>query len=129
MGDGHLFVVHGRLETLVHDAAVVPTDDAFTFADTWAPLLAGASPESLRPPGWPGPGHGRAADGRPLWFVGVGPGLSTAALVERAAAVAADVVWVLDHQTITSSIFQDKTRIGIAHFLLYGWMGLNRLEG
>lgn len=91
MGDGHLFVVHRRPETLVHDAAVVPTDDAFTFADTWAPLFAGASPESLRPPGWPGPGHGRAADGRPLWFVGVGPGLRTAALVERAAAVAADV--------------------------------------
>ena len=85
---GHLVVVHGRLEALVHDAAVIPTDDDFAFEDTWAPLFDGVDPADLRPDGWPGRGHGRAADGRPLWFVSVGPGLATEELVARAAAVA-----------------------------------------
>lgn len=92
MAGGHLFVVHGRLECLVHDAAVVPTDEEFTFAGTWGPLLVGTEPASLRPDGWPDDGWGRARDGRPLWFVAVGPEVRTEELAERAAAVARDVV-------------------------------------
>jgi len=88
---GHLFVVHGRLEALVHDAAVVPTDDDFAFEETWNPVLGGSDPTALRPDGWPGAGFGRAADGRPLWFVSVGPGLATEELVARATAIAREV--------------------------------------
>lgn len=88
---GHLFVVHGRSEALVHDAAVVPTDADFTFEETWAPLLAGSDLERLRPEGWPARGWGRAGDGTPLWFVSVGPGLSTEELAGRARAVAREV--------------------------------------
>ncbi|SFC33989.1 SIR2-like domain-containing protein [Nocardioides terrae] len=88
---GHLFVVHGRLEALVHDAAVVPTDDDFAFEDTWSPVLGDADPAALRPEGWPGAGHGRCADGRPLWFVSVGPGLAAEELVARATAIAREV--------------------------------------
>lgn len=88
---GHLFVVHGRIERLVHDAAIVPTNDAFEVEPSWDPVLGGADPAELRPPDWPRDCVGRAADGRPLWFVSVGSGdpderprLSTDALVERA---------------------------------------------
>ncbi|MEX0427773.1 SIR2 family protein [Nocardioides sp. DS6] len=83
---GHVFVVHGRLESLVHDAAVVPTDDGFGLEPTWGPLLDEASPDALRPPGWPGPGYGRAADRRPVWFVSVAEGLPTEELLARAVA-------------------------------------------
>ena len=36
---GHLFVVHGKIETLVHDAAVIPVDGRLDFNDIWKPLL------------------------------------------------------------------------------------------
>ncbi|HEU4568926.1 MAG TPA: SIR2 family protein, partial [Marmoricola sp.] len=80
---GHLFLVHGRVESLVHDAALVPTNDAFDIEPTWRPVLEMEDPARLRPPGWPREGSGRAADGRAIWFVSVGPGLSTDDLVAR----------------------------------------------
>lgn len=78
---GHLFVIHGRIESLVHDAAVVPTNGDFEIEPTWVPLLE-PDPGSLRPDAWPGDGYGRARDDRPVWFVDVG-GLSTADLATR----------------------------------------------
>jgi hypothetical protein len=86
---GHTFLVHGRTEALVHDAALVPTNDDFEIEPTWHPLLGSEDTQdtvdtgSLRPPGWPGPGYGRASDGRPVWFVSVA-GLTTEELVARA---------------------------------------------
>lgn len=50
---GHLFIVRGRIETVVHDAAVVPTDDRGEVADHWRPVVEG---------------------GPPVWFVSVGQG-------------------------------------------------------
>jgi hypothetical protein len=95
MGDhhGHVFVVHGRSESVVHDAAVVPTDDVFGIEPHWARVVGCDDLGALRPPGWPGPGHGRAADGRPVWFVSVGTdaGLPTEELVGRARAVVREV--------------------------------------
>jgi hypothetical protein len=90
---GHVFVVHGRVETVVHDAAVVPTDDGFGVGATWNPVLEIDDPASLRPSGWPCDGHGRAAGDRPVWFISVGDGdgLATDLLVERAVGVVHDV--------------------------------------
>lgn len=86
---GHLFLVQGRIESLVHDAAVVPTDDDFELEPTWEALLDGADPAALRPSGWPGGGHGRAADGRPVWFISV-DGLATEDLTARMLATVRD---------------------------------------
>ena len=33
---GHVFVVNGTIEELVHDAAIVPTDAFFTVERHWA---------------------------------------------------------------------------------------------
>lgn len=81
---GHVFVVHGRLEAVTHDAAIVPTEDHFHLRDYWTALL-GEHPRRLRPSGWPGEGIGRASDGSNVWFVSVGAsvGLAPEDLVER----------------------------------------------
>ena len=106
---GHLFVVHGRIEHVVHDAAVVPTDADFGLEPSWAPVLDGADPDALRPAGWPGRGVGRAGDGRPLWFVSVGTGrsgderLATGALVERALAAV--------HEAAEDGLAAGRTRV------------------
>lgn len=36
---GHVFVVHGKVENLDHDAALLPTDDAFSVTTTWVSAL------------------------------------------------------------------------------------------
>lgn len=83
--EGHLFVVHGRIESVVHDAAVVPTSDTMHLRDYWHPLLDGRQPDALKPSGWPGEGWGRAADGSNLWFVSVGARsrIDASAVVDR----------------------------------------------
>lgn len=80
---GHVFVVHGRLECVTHDAALVPTDDELELEATWGPLLDHTPVEALRPTGWSGEGYGRSADGRPVWFVSVARGLPTDELLAR----------------------------------------------
>ncbi|WP_435747521.1 SIR2 family protein [Nocardioides sp. SYSU DS0663] len=68
----HLFVVRGRIETVVHDAAVVPTDDQGEVADHWRPVVDG---------------------GPPVWFVSVGngDGLPAEELVRRVVAAVDEV--------------------------------------
>lgn len=82
---GHLFVVHGRIESVVHDAAVVPTSDSMHLRKYWRPLLGGRRREDVMPAGWPGQGWGRAADSSNLWFVSVGATsrIDVDAVVER----------------------------------------------
>ena len=36
--EGHLFIVHGRIESVIHDAALVPVDQAYDFNSIWTPL-------------------------------------------------------------------------------------------
>lgn len=73
MGDGypgHLFVVHGKIESLVHDAAVVPVGSEFHFNRIWDPLV-GRSPS--RPSDWATRQWGRLADAPDrVWAVSVG---------------------------------------------------------
>lgn len=73
---GHVFVARGRVENVVHDAVVVPTDQAFSVRKSWWPVLGVTTAQELRAPrpaDW-GDGRrvGRAADGRPTWFLDVG---------------------------------------------------------
>ena len=65
--DGHVFVVHGRMESVLHDGALVPTDDEGTLESYWQPLV-GTNPlpvERLRAVGW-----ARLAD-TATWMVSV----------------------------------------------------------
>lgn len=71
---GHVFVAHGRMESVVHDVSVVPTDAAFGVERTWLPLV-GEGPEDCRPAGWAGGGHGRSAVHETVWFVDVVSGV------------------------------------------------------
>lgn len=71
MTPGHVFVVHGRVEAVVHDAAVVPVGESLEFTDHWRPLLGERDPA---PSGdWPGRGWA-ATDRDDLWLIDVGPG-------------------------------------------------------
>ncbi|GGO77477.1 SIR2 family protein [Nocardioides deserti] len=69
---GHLFLVRGRIETVVHDAAVVPTDDRGEVAEHWRPVVDG---------------------GPSVWFVSVGngDGLPPEELVRRVLDVVGEV--------------------------------------
>ncbi|WP_460793340.1 SIR2 family NAD-dependent protein deacylase [Nocardioides pacificus] len=71
--EGHLFIIHGRIESVIHDAALVPVDQAYDFNPIWAPLV-GERP--LLPAHWTERGYGRI---RPapdrVWAVSIGNGL------------------------------------------------------
>ncbi|MBX9246872.1 SIR2 family protein [Actinotalea ferrariae] len=113
-GAGHVFVVHGRLENLDHDAVVVPTDRAFSVTPVWAAALGAehvpdadrrAAIARLRPEGWADRGWGRAREDaapftllHPMWFVDAAHTLgreraaeAVTALAERLAAALHDV--------------------------------------
>jgi hypothetical protein len=67
---GHVFVVHGKIEQLTHDAAVIPVDRRLSFNLIWEPLLG--RPWPTAPSTWPeGWGQVRGAD---QWLVEVGDG-------------------------------------------------------
>lgn len=68
---GHLFLVHGRIENVVHDAAIVPTDRGFQVREYWAPLL-GDNSKRHEPVDWGSSGHGRSPVQGDVWFVDVG---------------------------------------------------------
>lgn len=82
---GHIFVVHGRIESVIHDFALVPTSSSFGVRGYWKPVV-GAEPERERPVGWPGRGYARAKHREDIWFVNVGGHRSHGAdtIVERA---------------------------------------------
>lgn len=67
---GHVFVVHGLIEQVVHDAAVIPVDDAFDFNCYWEPLV-GEQP--AKPPQWKERGWGRIVDAPDrVWALSIG---------------------------------------------------------
>jgi hypothetical protein len=69
--EGHLFVVLGRLESLVHDVAIVPTSGAFGIRDYWR-TLTGDDVQRHRPAGLASDGHGPSPVEESLWFIDVG---------------------------------------------------------
>lgn len=69
--EGHLFIVHGRIESVIHDAALVPVDAGFNFHPGWRELV-GDRPTP--PPGWHrGFARMKAATDR-VWAVSTGDG-------------------------------------------------------
>lgn len=67
---GHLFVVHGRIEMLVHDAAVIPVDQGFRFNSYWDGLVG---PDARKPHRWAKEGWGRALGSLDrVWAVSIG---------------------------------------------------------
>src|SRR3954447_2007874 len=68
---GHLFLVHGRIESVVHDAAIVPTDVGFSVRDYWEPLL-GPNRSRHQPADWGSVGYGRSSVEPSVWFIDVG---------------------------------------------------------
>lgn len=70
MSSGHVFVVNGRIQNLVHDAAVIPTDEHFVVEPHWREMV-GDDPTRLRPLEWSPGGYGRANE-VPVWFIDVG---------------------------------------------------------
>lgn len=89
---GHVFVVHGRIEKVVHDVAVLPTDNSFNIVGYWKPIL-GDDTDRWRPRGWPGPGYAKALGRDDVWFVNVGGRRSAGAeaIIERAVAALREI--------------------------------------
>lgn len=81
---GHVFVVHGRIEHLTHDAALIPVDRYLDFEDHWSALLGEQMP--AEPKGWSS-GWGRV-DETNNWLVEVGDGDYEKVLKRMANAVA-----------------------------------------
>ena len=71
--EGHLFIVHGRIESVIHDAALVPVDQAYEFNSIWTPLV-GERPALPRK--WKERGYGgvKPAPDR-VWAVSIGNGM------------------------------------------------------
>lgn len=83
---GHLFMVHGRIEDLTHDAAIVPVDEFLSFNRIWGPLLGETWPSA--PATW-AQGWGRVEDGS-YWLVQVGDG-NYAKVLQRVTCAVDDV--------------------------------------
>lgn len=64
---GHVFVVHGKVNQVLHDAVVVPTDEFLTVEPHWRDLIETEQPP--RPTTW-AKGWGRHRDTR-CWLVDV----------------------------------------------------------
>lgn len=89
--EGHVFLAHGRMEDLVHDAAVVPTAADFHIRRYWEPLL-GSRSYSWQPVGWPA-SFGRSRGHDDIWFIDVGdaPLIGAKTLAERAVDVLREI--------------------------------------
>lgn len=68
--EGHLFIVHGTIETLVHDAAILPVGEEFRFNPVWLGLVG---PRPRAPRQWVERTWGRVTDAPDrVWAVSVG---------------------------------------------------------
>lgn len=72
---GHVFLVHGRIEAIVHDVAVVPTDSRYHVQSGWHSLLAVPTAEA-KPADWPAQ-YAESSHSADLWFIDVGDVLSS----------------------------------------------------
>ena len=75
MTAGHVFVIHGRLESIDADVVVVPTDEYFSVKPRWWPVFGlNRRVAPTKPAGW---GRGSTArspenpDSRTVWFIDV----------------------------------------------------------
>ena len=68
--EGHLFIAHGKIESVIHDAALIPVGQEYRFSPLWTSLVGDNPP---RPDRWAERGFGRIkpAPDR-VWAVSVG---------------------------------------------------------
>ena len=67
---GHLFVVHGKIEQLIHDAAILSVGQEFHFSRAWTACVG---PNPTQPTDWENRGWGRVFGGPDrVWAVSVG---------------------------------------------------------
>jgi hypothetical protein len=70
--EGHLFVVHGRIESVIHDAALIPVDEAYRFNWVWRTVI-GERPS--KPSEWSQQGFGAIESApEPACAVSIGDG-------------------------------------------------------
>jgi hypothetical protein len=70
--EGHLFVVHGRIESVIHDVALIPVDEAYRFNWVWRTVI-GERPS--KPSEWSQQGFGAIESApEPAWAVSIGDG-------------------------------------------------------
>jgi hypothetical protein len=76
---GHLFVIHGKIESLIHDAVIVASDETFIREPGWRQKFVGDLPGE--PDGWATKGWGRVrntprlgtkSEPERVWAVSVG---------------------------------------------------------
>lgn len=84
---GHLFVAHGALESIAHDAAIVPVDSDLDFNPSWLPLFKEKVPDE--PATFAALGWGKAPDREQIWIVDIIGGVEV--ILQRVAAVLADI--------------------------------------
>ena len=101
---GHVFVVRGHIERVVHDVAIVPTDSDFHIRGYWKPLL-GEDTHRWRPRGWPRHGYAKAHGRDDVWFVSVGGRRSSGAevIIDRAVAAL--------HQIAAAGLTPSRNRV------------------
>lgn len=98
---GHLFVLHGRIESLVHDAAIISSDDRFKIEDHWK-RLSRSYPKNpapwAEPEDWPQRGWGRVSD--EVWAVSIGgsSALEYEAILNRLSSVLQEIATTLEHE-------------------------------
>jgi len=106
---GHVFLTHSRLESVVHDASVVPTDRRFSVRPYWQAVL-GVPVARSRPREWP-TAFARSTGTAPVWFIDVGDAATggTATLTSRAVGV----VEAITRSGITAGPGRTKLRIAL----------------
>lgn len=89
---GHLFILHGRIESLLHDAALIPSDDAFSIRSYWAPIV-GDRP--VKPSSWDRLKWGQL--GERVWALSIGGSFAAPyeEILERATAALTEIAHVL----------------------------------
>lgn len=71
-GDGHVFLVHGRMQDVVHDAAVVSVGARFNPRDHWLDLLGrNQDPQRHKPENWANKPYAQSRVDERIWFFNV----------------------------------------------------------
>ncbi|PWJ26232.1 SIR2-like protein [Branchiibius hedensis] len=92
----HLFVVHGRLEAVYYDAAIIPTDNAFSIRPQWDDVTGKSKAE---PTDWSTKKWGVIVEaGPPVLAVSVG-GASPSSIENILSRLERCLEWVRDHVT------------------------------
>ncbi|WP_188835437.1 SIR2 family protein [Flexivirga endophytica] len=92
---GHVFVIHGKVQDVTCDAALIPTDTRFSVRAQWWQGVIGLDAAPRRPANWKDSGCAQDGTNGRFWYVDVtndGETLGVAALLPRLGDVIGSVV-------------------------------------